>query len=332
MAINARITGTGSCLPRRIVSNHDLAKIMDTSDDWIQQRSGIRERRYVDKGVAPSDLGSEAALRAIEAANLKPSDIDLLLVTTLSSEHTFPGTAAFIQRKLNLSTIPAMDLRAQCSGFLYGLSVAKAFVNSCQYRHVLLVSVEVQSRGLDFSDRGRDTAVLFGDGAGAVVIEPSLDVERGIMAVNLHSEGEHAERLWVEYPSMAQSPHVSPQIVADGGVFPKMDGKFVFKHAVTRLPEVIIETLNPLHVKPQDVDWWLFHQANLRINEHVSGLLGLSPEQCPYNIDRYGNCSSASIPILLDEMVRDGRIKSGQLLCLAAFGSGFTWGGAFIRW
>jgi 3-oxoacyl-[acyl-carrier-protein] synthase-3 len=296
MVINARITGTGSCVPSRVVSNHDLAKILNTSDEWIYQRSGIRERRHVDAGVAPSDLGAEAALKAIDAANLKPGDIDLLLVTTLSSEHTFPGTAAFIQRKLNLGTIPALDLRAQCSGFLYGLATARAFINSSQYRRVLLVSVEVQSRGLDFSDRGRDTAVLFGDGAGAVVIEQSSDVERGIVAVNLHSEGEHAEKLWVEYPSMAQSPHVSPEIVAEGGVFPKMDGKFVFKHAVSRLPEVVEETLNQLHLKSRDIDWWLFHQANLRINEHVAGLLNLPLAQCPSNIDRYGNCSSASIP------------------------------------
>jgi 3-oxoacyl-[acyl-carrier-protein] synthase-3 len=332
MAINARITGTGHCVPNRIVTNHDLAKLMNTSDEWIQQRSGISARRHVDDGIAPSDIGVEAALKAIESAGLKPNDIDLLLVTTLSSEHTFPGTAAFIQRKLNIGTIPAFDLRAQCSGFLYGLSVAKAFVNSCQYKRVLLVSVEVQSRALDFSDRGRDTAVLFGDGAGAVVVEPSLDVERGIMSVLLHSEGEHAERLWVEYPSLAKSPHVSPEIVAEGGVHPKMDGKFVFKHAVTRLPEVIQETLASLSLTTPDIDWWLFHQANLRINEHVAGLMSIPMEKCPFNIDRYGNCSSASIPILLDEMVRRGDVKKGQLIGLAAFGSGFTWGGAVLRW
>lgn len=332
MAINARITGTGRCVPNRVVTNFDLTKLMDTSDEWIEQRTGIKERRFVDSGVAPSDLGAEAALKAIDAANLKPSDIDMLLVTTLSSEHTFPGTASFIQRKLNLGTIPSMDLRAQCSGFLYGLSVAKALVNSCQYRRVLLVAVEVQSRALDLSDRGRDTAVLFGDGAGAVVVEADLDVERGVMSVILHSEGEHAERLWVEYPSMARSPHVSADIVLEGGVYPKMDGKFVFKHAVSRLPEVVMESLSSLNLRVKDIDWWLFHQANLRINEYVAGALNIDIDKCPHNIQSYGNCSSASIPILLDELVRGGEIKSGQLISLAAFGSGFTWGGAVLRW
>jgi 3-oxoacyl-[acyl-carrier-protein] synthase-3 len=306
--------------------------MMDTSDEWIQQRSGIRERRFVDPGAAPSDLGVKASRDALAMAGVKPENVDLLIVTTLSAEHTFPGTAAFIQRKLNLRTVPAFDLRAQCSGFLYGMAAAKSFIDSGQYKCVLLVSVEVQSRALDFSDRGRDTAVLFGDGAGAVVIEPSADPERGIMNVTLHSEGEHAERLWVEYPSMAHSPHISSDIVAEGGVFPKMDGKFVFKHAITRLPEVVNETLSSQNLKVADIDTWLFHQANLRINEHVAALLGITPERCPYNIDRFGNCSSASIPILLDELVRSSRVRSGSLICLAAFGSGFTWGGAVIRW
>ncbi|MEI6399085.1 MAG: beta-ketoacyl-ACP synthase III [Pseudomonadota bacterium] len=332
MITRAIITGTGHCVPDRVVTNNDLAKIMDTSDEWIQQRSGIRERRHIEDGLAPSDLGAKAALNALEAAKLTSKDIDLLLVTTLSSEHTFPGTAAFIQRKLGMQGIPAMDLRAQCSGFLYGLATADAFIKSGSYGRVLLVSAEVHSRALDFSDRGRDTAVLFGDGAGAVILEPSPNPERGIMSIKLHSDGDFAEKLWVEYPSMAQTPHVTPEIVREGGVYPKMDGKFVFKHAVTRLPEVVSEVLESLHLKPQDIDHWLFHQANLRINEHVAATLGVSVEKCPYNIDRYGNCSSASIPILLDEQVRAGNIKPWKLIGCAAFGSGFTWGGAVIRW
>lgn len=332
MHMPARIVSTGSYVPPRVVTNHDLTKLMDTSDEWIQQRSGICERRYVDDGVAPSDLGVQAAQKALASANLRTSDIDLLLVATLSAEHTFPGTSAFIQRKLGCTGIPAMDVRAQCSGFLYGLQVANGLVVSGLYKRVLFVAVEVQSRALDFSDQGRDTAVLFGDGAGAVILEQSTDPERGIMSVVLHSDGEHAEKLWVQYPSMASSPNVSPEIVAAGGCHPKMDGRFVFKHAVTRLPEVIQEVLTTTHLKPLDIDWWLFHQANLRINEHVASTLGISPNRCPYNIDRYGNCSSASIPILLDELVQSGSIKTGQLLALAAFGSGFTWGGAILRW
>lgn len=328
----ARIAGTGMCVPDRVVTNHDLAKIMDTSDEWIQQRSGIVERRHVSEGESPSDLAVGAAKKALQSAGCKVDDIDLLLVTTLSPEHYFPGTSSFVQRKLGMGTTPAMDIRAQCSGFLYGLSTANALVASRQYQRILLVSVEVHSRALDFTDRGRDVAVLFGDGAGAMVIEASPSEEHGIMNVVLHAEGEHAEKLWVEYPSMARETHLSPEIVNDGGAYPKMDGKFVFKHAVVRLPQVVQETLTPLHLKPNDIDLFLFHQANLRINEYVAQAFSLESARVPFNINRYGNCSSASIPMLLDEMITTGRVKSGDLLCMAAFGSGFTWGGAVIRW
>lgn len=328
----ARIAGTGMCVPDRVVTNHDLAKIMDTSDEWIQQRSGIVERRHVSDGESPSDLAVVAAKKAMQSAAVKVGDIDLLLVTTLSPEHYFPGTSSFVQRKLGMATTPAMDIRAQCSGFLYGLSTANALIASGQYKRILLVGVEVHSRALDFTNRGRDVAVLFGDGAGAMVIEASPSQEHGIMNVVLHAEGEHAEKLWVEYPSMARSTHLSPDIVNDGGAYPRMDGKFVFKNAVVRLPQVVLETLEPFHLKPNDIDLFLFHQANLRINEYVAQAFDLRSEQVPFNINRFGNCSSASIPMLLDEMVTTGRVKSGDLLCMAAFGSGFTWGGALIRW
>lgn len=328
----ARIAGTGMCVPDRVVTNHDLAKIIDTSDEWIQQRSGIVERRHVDEGQTPSDLAVNAARKAMQAANVDVKDIDLLLVSTLSPEHYFPGTCSFVQRKLGMGTTPSLDLRAQCSGFLYGLSVANAMISSGQYKRILLIGVEVHSRALDFTDRGRDVAVLFGDGAGAVVLEASNSSEHGIVNVILHSEGEHAEKLWVEYPTSARSPYITPSLVEEGGASPKMDGKFVFKNAVVRLPQVVLETLAPLYLNPEDVDMFLFHQANLRINEFVAQGFGLSPEKTPFNINKYGNCSSASIPMLLDEMVRTNRIKSGDLVCLAAFGSGFTWGGALIRW
>ena len=328
----ARIAGTGMCVPDRVVTNHDLAKIMDTTDEWIQQRSGIVERRHVSEGETPSDLAVIAAKKAMKAADVKVEDIDLLLVTTLSPEHYFPGTSSFVQRKLGMGTTPAMDIRAQCSGFLYGLSTANALIASGQYKRILMVSVEVHSRALDFTDRGRDVAVLFGDGAGALVVEASPSKEHGIMNVVLHAEGEHAEKLWVEYPSMARSTHLSADIVNEGGAYPKMDGKFVFKNAVVRLPQVVLETLEPLYLKPDDVDLFLFHQANLRINEFVAQSFSLKAEKTPFNINRFGNCSSASIPMLLDEMITTGRVKSGDLMCMAAFGSGFTWGGALIRW
>jgi 3-oxoacyl-[acyl-carrier-protein] synthase-3 len=329
--IHAQIVGTGMCVPERIVTNGDLAKLMTTSDEWIQQRSGIRERRHVSDAEAPSDLALKATRRALEMARLKAQDIDLILVATLTPEHYFPGTSVFLQRKLGLETTPCLDLRAQCTGFIYGLSVAQAMITSGQYRRVLLVGAEVHSRGLDFTDRGRDTAVLFGDGAGAVILAASQDPERGVLNVALKAQGEHAEKLWVEYPAMTKSPHCSPQAIDDGGLFPRMDGKFVFKHAVARLPQIVGECLLPWNLKAQDIDWFLFHQANQRINEFVAGTLQVPLERCPSNIDRYGNCSAASIPILLDECLRAGKIKAGDLVCLAGFGSGFTWGAALVR-
>jgi len=319
-------------VPERIVTNADLSKLMSTSDEWIQQRCGIKERRFVADGEGPSDLAVRAATEALKAARLSASDIDLLLVATLSPEHYFPGTSLFVQRKLGMTTTPAMDIRGQCSGFVYGLSVANSFISSGQYKKILLIGVEVHSRGLEFNDRGRDMAVLFGDGAGACVIEQSKSHEHGIMNVILHSEGTHAEKLWVEYPSMARSPHCPPSVIEEGRMFPKMDGKFVFKNAVVRIPEVISETLTQLSLNVKDVDHFILHQANLRINEFIASGFGLPPERFPTNIARYGNCSAASIPILLDEHVKKGLVRTGDILCLAAFGSGFTWGSSIIRW
>ncbi len=327
----ARIIGTGMCVPDRVVTNDDLSKVMTTSDAWIQQRTGIRERRHVIDGEAPSDLALTATKKALEMARLTPGDIDLILVATLSPEHYFPGTAIFLQRKLGLDATPCLDLRAQCTGFIYGLSIAQAMIVSGQYNRVLLVGVEVHSRGLDFTDRGRDTAVLFGDGAGAVVMEASQVPERGVLNVVLRAQGEHAEKLWVEFPTMAKSPNCTAEALAEGGLYPRMDGRFVFKHAVARLPEVVQACLRPWSLNVQDIDWFLFHQANLRINEFVAGSLGVSLDRCPSNIDRYGNCSAASIPMLMDECIRNGKIRSGDLVCLAGFGSGFTWGSALVR-
>lgn len=326
------ITGTGMCVPPRIVTNKDLEAFMETSDEWIQQRSGIKERRFVDEGVAPSDLAVEACRAALQMARHKASAMDLLIIATLSPDHFFPGTSWFVQRKLEMGTVPCLDIRTQCSGFVFALNMARSLVLSGQYQRILVCGVEVHSRALDLSNKGRDVAVLFGDGSGAVVVEASDRPESGILSVHLHSEGEHAEKLWVEAPRLAKAPHISAQMIEDGRASPRMDGKFVFKHAVVRLPQVINEALSHNHLQIDDIDHFFFHQANLRINEFVAQSMGIPMSKTHNNIERYGNCSAASIPMCLDEANRAGKIKRGDLLCLAAFGSGFSWGSVVIRW
>ena len=332
MSIAVTITGTGMAVPPRVVKNDDLAKMMDTSDEWIRQRTGIEERRWITEGIGPSDLALEASNKALAAAGITASDIDYILVATLSPEAYFPGTCSFLQAKLGLNSTPGLDIRAQCSGFIYGLEIAMALVASGLYRRILLVGVEVQSVALDKSDRGRDMAVLFGDGAGAAIIEPSKNPKNGILRVVTHLEGQHANKLHVEYPSSKDLKWIQPQDIADGRVNPKMDGKYVFKHAVTRMPEVISEVLTKEKLKAEDVNFWLFHQANLRINEHIAQSLAIPAEKTYNNIQRYGNMSAASIIVALDECVRSGRIKENDLVMLTAFGAGFTWGSALLRW
>jgi 3-oxoacyl-[acyl-carrier-protein] synthase-3 len=329
---NVRITGTGMFVPPRVVTNADLAKRMDTSDEWIQQRTGIRERHHVDPGVGPADLAREASLRALEAAGLEPAQLDAIIVASLSPHHEFPGISCFLQHQLGISEIPVMDVRCQCTGFLYALQVGRLFVASGQYRRVLVCGAEVHSTGLDFTTRGRDVAVIFGDGAGAIVLEPSEDAERGILSVHLHAQGEHAKKLWVEAPASVYQPRIDEELIARGAHYPHMDGRFVFKHAVTRMPEVIREALDANKCRIEDVDLFLFHQANLRINEFVGKELGIPPEKVHNNIEVYGNCSAGSIPICLDECVRAGRLHEGDLVCMSGFGSGFTWGAALLRW
>jgi 3-oxoacyl-[acyl-carrier-protein] synthase-3 len=327
-----KISGTGFYVPPRIVTNKDLEKLMDTSDEWIQQRSGIRERRQVDEGVGPAELGFEASKLALAAANTSPEELDLIIVATLSPDYYFPGTSVFLQDMFGLHTTPAMDVRCQCSGFLYALNVAKAFISSGTYKKILVCGTEVHSRAIDFSDRGRDVSVLFGDGAGAVVLEAASNPGQGILSVHLHSEGKHRDKLKIEYPSTRHTPFITKEIIDENKHWPVMDGKFVFKHAVTRVPEVIREALDHNKLTADDIDHYIFHQANLRINEFAMKELEQSPEKAYNNIDRYGNCSAASIPICLDECVRAKRIKPGDLVCLSSFGAGFTWASAIIRW
>jgi 3-oxoacyl-[acyl-carrier-protein] synthase-3 len=326
------IIGTGMFVPPDVHTNQDLEKLMDTSDEWIQQRSGIKERRFAKSGIGPSDMAYEAALKALEMAGLTAQDLDMIVFSTLSPDYYFPGSGVFLQERLGCRTIPALDVRNQCTGFLYALSCGQNFVASGQYKNVLVVGAETHSRALNFSTPGRDVSVLFGDGAGAVVLGPSKASEHGIMDIVLHSEGAHRDALKLEYPSARQWPMITKEAIDEGLHFPKMDGRYVFKHAVTRLGEVTGEILERNHLTPSDVDLFLFHQANLRINEAVLKSLDQPASKTYNNIDRYGNCSSASIPMLLDECVRAGRLAPGKLILMAAFGAGFTWGSALIRW
>ncbi len=332
MSVLAKISAVGHYVPESIIDNHYFSKFMDTNDEWIQQRSGIKQRRFASADQSPSDLAVKAVENAISRSNTGLQNTDMIIVATLSPEHYFPGTSAFVQRKLKLNGVPILDLRAQCSGFLYALTVANSLVVSGQCKKVLLIGVEVHSRGLDMSNRGRDCSVLFGDGAGAVIIERSPSPEHGMLAFELGGDGDHAEKLWVEFPTMKNSPTCTPADLEQGGLHPRMDGRFVFKNAVEKLPAVVNSTLSSLNLKPKDIDTFLFHQANLRINEKVAEIMQIPAEKCPYNIDRYGNCSAASIPILLSEQLEKGTIKKGSLVCMAGFGSGFTWGASVMRW
>lgn len=330
----ARILGLGHYLPPRVVTNDDLTKLMDTSDEWIQQRTGICERRFVSSSQGPSDLGYEAARIALAEAGVKPRELDLILLATLSPDVDFPASACLLQRRLGVPGVPAIGVRNQCSGFLYGLATADAMIRAGRARRVLLVGAEVHSSGIDLTTRGRQVAVIFGDGAGAAVLGAEADEGRGIMCVRLHSEGRHAEKLWVEVPSSRCRPRVSEEMLTgpEARLFPRMEGRQVFRHAVVRFPEVIGEVLAGEGLGPSDIDLLVLHQANLRISQFVVAGLGIPEERVYNNIQRYGNTTAASIPIALHEAALAGRVKPGALVCLAAFGAGFTWAAALVRW
>lgn len=326
------IAGTGYYVPERVVTNEELTRHMDTSDAWIVERTGIRERRWVEGGMSSAEMARRASLMALEEAGMEAGELDAIVLATLTPDHFFPGTGVFLQRELGLESIPAIDIRAQCTGFVYGLSIADAFIRSGQYRDILLVGVEIQSTGIDLTTRGRDIAVLFGDGAGAAVLTATDEPGRGVLSTHLHADGRYAEMLWAEFESSKANPRISAEDIEAGRHYPRMEGKEVFKHAVSRMPEAVDEALAANGLSAEDIDLLVPHQANLRITQMVQRRLGLPDEKVVSNIERYGNTTAGTIPIALAEAVREGRLARGDLLCLVAFGSGFTWGSALIRW
>ncbi len=339
MSLQAVIRSVSHYVPTRRVTNDDLSKLMETSDEWITERTGIKERRFIESdAVTTSTLGEAAARKALEKAGWAPEELDLIVVATLSPDLYFPGVGVLLQQRLGCRTIPALDIRAQCSGLVYGLSCVDGFVKSRQAKKILLVCAEVQSPVLDLTTRGRDMAVLFGDGAGALTIEAVDEVDgagaakRGIIDSFLGSDGSGAEVLCMKLPGTARPGFIKASDIEAGLVHPKMDGKVVFKNAVTRLLETAHTLLKRNGVSPGDVSLVVPHQANLRINEMVRQELKLPPERVFNNIQRYGNTTAATIPICLSEAVEEGRLKQGDLVLTLAFGAGFTWGGNLVRW
>lgn len=333
MNIRSIISGTGHYTPPKVVTNFDLEKKMNTSDEWIRQRSGIMERHYVETGVGSSDLAYEAALRAIEVAQIDSSEINFIIAATLSPDNYFPGIGVMVQEKLGLENIGALDVRNQCCGFIYALSVADQYIKTRMYNKILVVGAEVHSSCLDYSDEGRDIAVLFGDGAGAVILEPNEKNDgRGILSTHLFSDGRHISDLWMEKPSCKDNPVVTVDFINKKKFFPKMDGRIVFKTAVEKMPEAVRTALKHNSMTIDDVDFLIPHQANDRISLMVASALKIPVEKVVRNIDRFGNTTSASIPIALDETVKSGKIKEGDIVVLTAFGSGYTWASAVIRW
>ncbi|MCH2490995.1 MAG: ketoacyl-ACP synthase III [Flavobacteriales bacterium] len=332
----SKIIGLGRYVPENVVTNDDLAKRMDTNDAWIQERTGIKERRHIKKGDGNSTsvMAVKAAKIALERAELDAKDIDMIVFATLSPDMYFPGGGVEVQEMMNMRTIPALDVRNQCSGFVYAISVADQFIKTGMYKNVLVIGSENHSGGLDFTTRGRSVSVIFGDGAGAAVVSRSADETSGILSTHLHSEGKHKDELSLQGPS---TEYWVPEIIADDPqenipYYPYMNGQFVFKHAVVRFAEVIHEGLAANNLQASDIDMLIPHQANLRISQFIQKKLGLSDDQVFNNIQKYGNTTAASIPIALTEAWEAGKIKKGDLVVLAAFGSGFTWGSAIIRW
>ncbi|MDX1365073.1 3-oxoacyl-ACP synthase III family protein [Arenibacter latericius] len=334
---NSKIIGLGFYVPENVVTNDDLSKVMDTNDEWIQERTGIKERRHVIKGDGDTTttMGVKAAKIAIERAGIDKDDIDFIVFATLSPDYYFPGPGVLVQRDLGIKTVGALDVRNQCSGFVYALSVADQYIKTGMYKNVLVIGSELHSHGLDMTTRGRGVSVIFGDGAGAAILSREEDTTKGILSTHLHSEGQHAEELSLIAPGMGKrwvNDILADNDPNDESYFPYMNGQFVFKNAVVRFSEVIVEGLKANNLEAKDINMLVPHQANLRISQFIQKKFGLQDDQVYNNIMNYGNTTAASIPIALTEAWEQDKIKSGDLVVLAAFGSGFTWGSVIIRW
>jgi 3-oxoacyl-[acyl-carrier-protein] synthase-3 len=328
----ARILGTGFYVPPRVVTNDELATLMSTTDEWIQQRTGIQERHFAGPEDPPAAMGEKAARAAIDDAGLAVEDIDAIFVATLSPDHDFPGTSCFIQQRLDLLGTAAMDIRNQCTGLLYAMASADAWIRAGLAKHVLVVGTEVHSTGIDLTDEGRDVAVLFGDGAAAVVMGRTDDPDVGFLTHCLHADGSGARDLWIAAPGSSYFPMRAPKTMyEDRSVWPAMNGRAVFKHACTRLPQVIGEALEKTGYTLDDIDLLVPHQANRRINEQVAKILGFPQDKVVHNIHKYGNTTAASVGIALHEARTEGLIQDGSLVCMAAFGAGFTWASTIVR-
>jgi 3-oxoacyl-[acyl-carrier-protein] synthase-3 len=335
--LRSKILGTGMYVPPRLVKNDDLASMLETSDEWIKQRTGIEQRYWVEGKIATSDLALEACKGALKNAGVDKSEIDLLILATLSPDHEFPGTACFLQKKLGVPGIPALDVRQQCTGFLYSMSIADQFIRSGMYQKILIVGSEVHSKGLNKTPAGREVSVLFGDGAGAAVIGATevTDEKKDshILSTHLHADGSFAEELWTELPAFdREGDRLQASDLDSDKHWPRMNGKVVFLHAVKRMPEVLMEALEKNKLKIEDIDLFVFHQANIRINDMIAKQFNIPEDKIFNTIHKFANTTAATIPIGLDEAVRAGKLKKGMLVASAAFGSGFTWASAIYRW
>ena len=330
----SKISGLGHAVPQTIVTNEDLSKILDTSDEWITERTGIKERRFFDPEIEGTlaKLAKKAANMALERAKMSKDEIDFIIFASITPDYFFPGSSVLLQRELEMDTIGCLDIRNACSGFVYSLSVADQFIKTGMYKNIMVVGGEIQSTAIDMTDRGRSTAVIFGDGVGVAIL--SASDEQGILSTHLHAEGKYAEELFVKDPgsSRTKEERQPEQILDTSGFKVYMNGNMVFKHAVVRFQEVIEEALNQNNLTAKDIDMLIPHQANLRISKFIQSKLGLPDENVFNNIQKYGNTTGASIPIAMSEAWEEGKIKDGDLVCLAAFGSGFTWASALIRW
>lgn len=333
---HSKISGLGFYVPNNVVTNDDLSKIIDTNDEWIQERTGIKERRHIIRGEdTTTSMGVKAAKIAIERSGISKEEIDFVIFATLSPDYYFPGPGVLVQRDLELRTVGALDVRNQCSGFVYAISIADQYIKTGMYKNILVIGSELHSTGLDMTTRGRGVSVIFGDGAGAAVLSREEDLSKGILSTHLHSEGQHAEELALIAPGMGKrwvTDIIADNNPDDQSYFPYMNGQFVFKNAVVRFSEVIMEGLQANNLQVSDIDMLIPHQANLRISQFIQQKFKLTDDQVYNNIQKYGNTTAASIPIALTEAWEQGKIKSGDLVVLAAFGSGFTWGSVIIRW